>query len=161
MWKIERIYAVNVALDCLRDGVGNGIWPKGVTYGFIAGINERSVEKYYNIIVHEKKRLIKTACEEIEMVIRLIETNMNKFENIIESAGEMDIYALDQACTDIDKTIRYIRKIIIMIPSIVEKKNTIDHEKNEKRPRNNRNGVNQMVYRDEEYSDEEYSDAEY
>ena len=105
MLKIERIYAVNVALDCLRDGLGNGKWPKGVTYAFIAGINKRSVEKYYNITVHEKKRLIKTACEEIEMVRRLIEINMNKFENIIESAGEMDIYALDQACTDIDKTI--------------------------------------------------------
>ena len=73
------------------------------------------------------------------MVKRLIEINMNKFENIIESAGEMDIYALDQACTDIDKTIGYIRKIIIMIPNRVEKKNIIDHKKSEKRPRNNRN----------------------
>ena len=38
----------------------------------------------------------------------------------------MDIYALDQACTDIDKTIRYIQKIITMIPSITEKKMKID-----------------------------------
>ena len=36
-------------------------------------------------------------------------------------AGEMDIYALDQACADIDKTIGYIRKILIVIPSIAEK----------------------------------------
>ena len=34
----------------------------------------------------------------------------------------MDIYALDQACADIDKTIGYIQKIIIKIPSIVEEK---------------------------------------
>ena len=34
----------------------------------------------------------------------------------------MDIYALDQPCADIDKTIGYIQKIIIKIPSIVEKK---------------------------------------
>ena len=34
----------------------------------------------------------------------------------------MDIYAIDQACADIDKTIGYIRKIVIEISSIAEKK---------------------------------------
>ena len=66
--------------------------------------------------------LIKAAYEEIEMVRRLIMANIHKYKNIIKGAGEMDIYALDQACTDIDKTIRYIQKIITMIPSITEKK---------------------------------------
>ena len=28
MLTISRIYAINVALDCLRDGAGNGIQPK-------------------------------------------------------------------------------------------------------------------------------------
>ena len=60
------------------------------------------------------------------MVRRLIETNVHKYTNIIEVAGEIDIYALDQTCADIDKTIEYIRKIIIMIPSIVEKKMKVD-----------------------------------
>ena len=72
-------------------------------------------------ISKKRKRLIETACEEIEMVRRLIETNIHKYENIIEVAGEIDIYSLDQACGDVDRTIRYIRKIIIVIPSIVEK----------------------------------------
>ena len=68
------------------------------------------------------------------MVRRLIEPNIHKHENIIEGAGEMDIYALDQACADIDKTIGYIRKITIMIPSVVEKKRKKDTiKKNEKR----------------------------
>ena len=35
----------------------------------------------------------------------------------------MNIYALNQACADIDKTIGYIRKVITMIPSITGKKN--------------------------------------
>ena len=56
----------------------------------------------------EKTRLIETACEEIEMVRRLIETNAYKYHNIIEGAGVMDIYALDQTCADIDNTIGYI-----------------------------------------------------
>ena len=38
----------------------------------------------------------------------------------------MNVYALDQACADIDKTIGYIRKVITMIPSITEKKMKID-----------------------------------
>ena len=65
--------------------------------------------------------LIKAAHEEIEMVRRLAEDNIHKYENIINGVEEMDIYALDQACADIDKTIGYIRKIMIMILSIAEK----------------------------------------
>ena len=106
MLPISRIYAVNVALECLRDGVGNGIWPKGVSYNLITNINEWSVGDYY---------------EEIEMVRRLIMANIHKYKNIIKDAGEIDIYALDRACADIDKTIGYIQKIIIMIQSIAEK----------------------------------------
>ena len=68
-----------------------------------------------------KKVLIKAANKEIEMVRRLIETNVHKYDNIINGAGEIDTYALDQACADIDKTIGYIQKIIIMIQSIAEK----------------------------------------
>ena len=55
------------------------------------------------------------------MVRILIETNIHKYERIINNSGEMDIYSLDQACADIDRTIGYIRKIIIMIPSILKK----------------------------------------
>ena len=55
------------------------------------------------------------------MVRILIEANIHKYERIINDSGEMDIYSLDQACADIDRTIGYIRKIIIMIPSILKK----------------------------------------
>ena len=55
MLLISHIYAVNVALECLRNGVGNGIWPKGVSYNLITILNEWSVRKYYNIKIYEKK----------------------------------------------------------------------------------------------------------
>ena len=55
------------------------------------------------------------------MVERLIVVNYRKYENIIRGAKERDIYALDQTCADIDKTIWYIWKIVDMMPSIVEK----------------------------------------
>ena len=102
--------------------MGNGIWPKDVNYNLITIINDIGVETYYYSITLEETRLIKTAREEKKMVRWLIETNVHKYTNIIEGAGEIDIYALDQTFADIDKTIGYIRKIIIMIPSIVEKK---------------------------------------
>ena len=64
------------------------------------------------------------------MVRILIETNIHKYERIINNSGEMDIYSLDQACADIDRTIGYIRKIIIMIPSILKKmEEKIEEEK--------------------------------
>ena len=131
--------------------MGNGIWSKGVSYNRIIIINEMGVEKYYNIITHEKIKLIKIAHEEIEMVRRLIETNVHKYENIIEGAGEMNIYALDRACADIDIAIGYIRKIIIMIPSIIEKKRKIDMKKEYKKNRrislkNNTESI-RLIYR--------------
>ena len=91
------------------------------------------MENYYEIIALEKTMLIKAAYEEIEMVRRLIMANIHTYKNIIKGAGEMDIYALDQACADIDKTIGYTRKIIIMIPSIAEKFKIDMMKENEKR----------------------------
>ena len=73
---ISRTYAVNVVLECLRDGVGNGIWPKDVTYDLITSVDDSGVERYYWRIIREKERLIKIPYEEIEIVRRLIETNM-------------------------------------------------------------------------------------
>ena len=67
--------------------------------------------KYYRSTAHEKKVLIKATHKEIEMIRRLIEVSIPRYENIIKDAGEMDIYALDQACADINKTIGYIQKL--------------------------------------------------
>ena len=130
MQSISRVYAVNMALECLRDSAGNGIWPKGITYDFIACINERNIKKYYRIAIYQKMRLIETAHQEIKMVRRLIDTNVHKYEKIIEGAGEMDIYAINQACANIDKAVGYTRKIVIMIPPIIDKKVKKVMEKN-------------------------------
>ena len=46
MTLISEIYAVNVALECLRHGVGNGIWPKDVSYNLITCIDNIGVEEY-------------------------------------------------------------------------------------------------------------------
>ena len=92
---ISGIYVVNVALECLRDGMGNGIWPKGISHSFIPIINKK-IKKDYDIKYIGKKLIEKTR-REIGMVRGLIEANMRKYERIIENAGEMDIYSLDHA----------------------------------------------------------------
>ena len=89
------------------------------------------MEKYYRTIALEKTMLIKASHEEIELVRRLIETNIHRYENIIKGAGE--IFALDQACADIDKTVGYLRKILIKVPSIVGKTMEIDKKKEKKK----------------------------
>ena len=111
MMIISRIYAVNVALECLRDGVVNGIWPKGISYSLITIVDEWGLRRYYDIITRDKIKLIDAARKEIEMVRRLIETNMNKYENILTGAREMDIYALDDACADIDIVLDIYEKL--------------------------------------------------
>ena len=100
MCLIARVYAVNMAVECLLDNLG--IWSNDITYHFIARINEHTVERYYEIVIYQKKRLIETAHQEIEMVRSLIGITVPKYEKIIEGAGEMDICLLDQACADID-----------------------------------------------------------
>ena len=54
---ISELYAVNTALECLRDGVGNGIWPKETNYDNITSIvADMNVENYYYQIIDEKKK---------------------------------------------------------------------------------------------------------
>ena len=47
------------------------------------------------------------------MVRILIEANIHKYERIINNSGEMDIYSLDQACADIDRTIDIYAKLLL------------------------------------------------
>ena len=116
--RVANIYIVNVALKGLRDGVGNGIWPKDIRCDILGSITDRAVDKYYWTIVFEKARLVALARKEIKMVVRLIETNVSKYWRILPNVG--DIYTLDRICADIDINIVYIRRIIIKIPSIVK-----------------------------------------
>ena len=53
---ISELYAVNTALECLRDGVGNGIWPKEINYDNITSIvADMDAKNYYYQIIDEKK----------------------------------------------------------------------------------------------------------
>ena len=123
---ISEIYAVNMVLEYLRNNLGNGVWPKGITYDLLTCIDEHSVRKYYKLIVQQKRMLINIIFIEVEMVRRLIETYFRMYMKILESAEKIEIHTLDQTCANIDRTVGHIRKIIIKIPTIVEKKRIIE-----------------------------------
>ena len=122
---IAEIYAVNMVLEYLRNNLGNGVWPKGITYDIIACIDEHSVRNYYKLIVQQKTVLINIVFKEVEMIRRLIETYVCVYGKKLESAEKIDIHTLDQTCANIDRTVGHIRKIIIKIPTIVDRKRKI------------------------------------
>ena len=123
---IAEIYAVNMVLEYFGNNLGNGVWPKGITYDFIACIDEHSVKYYNKIIVQQKNMLINILFKEVEMVRRLMESYVRVYGKMLESAEKIDIHTLDQTCANIDKTVGHIRKIIIKIPTIVNRKRKID-----------------------------------
>ena len=45
-----------MALECLREGAGNGIWPKSISYDNITLTNGKYVNDYYQCAVYEKKK---------------------------------------------------------------------------------------------------------
>ena len=48
---------------------------------------------------------------------------------MLESAEKMDIHPLDQTCANINRTVGHIRKIIIKISTIIDRKRKIDLKK--------------------------------
>ena len=123
---IAEIYAVNMVLECLRNNLGNGVWPKGITYDFIACIDEHTVKHYYKIIVLQNTMLINIVFKEVEMIRRLTETYVRVYGKMLESAEQIDTHTLDQTCANVDRNVGNIRKIIIKIPTIVDRKRKTD-----------------------------------
>ena len=119
---IAEIYCVNVAIESLQRGMTNRLHIKYINYNRISDkLLNKAVRTRLNNNSYEKKLQIEIAVREIEMVVELISINLRKYLVILNNADKMSIYELDQACSDLDKNTRYIRKIIIDIPSIIDK----------------------------------------
>ena len=100
----------------------NRLHIKYINYNRISDkLLNKAVRTRLNNNSYEKKLQIEIAVREIEMVVELISINLRKYLVILNNADKMSIYELDQACSDLDKNTRYIRKIIIDIPSIIDK----------------------------------------
>ena len=119
---IAGIYGVNVAIESLQKGMTNRLHIKYINYHHISDkLLNKAIRTRLNNNTYEKKLQIEIAVREIEMVVELISINLRKYLVILNNADKMSIYELDQACCELDKNTRYIRKIIIEIPSIINK----------------------------------------
>ena len=119
---IAEIYGVNVAIESLQRGMTITLRIKYINYDRIsANLDNNAVRTRLNNTVYEKKFHIEIAVRKMEMVAELISINIRKYLVILNNAHKMSIYELDQACYDLDKNTGYIRKVIIEIPSIIDK----------------------------------------
>ena len=120
--EIKEIYYVDLALDYLQDVLKSKKWLKNISYNRIAKIVDSvATNEYYSEQAFFRSELILMARKEIEIIIRFIGAIICKYNKICMNAGEMDIHLLCQAFDDINKAVRHVRKIIIMMPSIVKK----------------------------------------
>ena len=119
---IAEIYGVNVAIESLQRGMTNRLHIKYINYNRISDkLLNKAVRTRLNNNTYEKKLQIEIAVREIEMVVELIFINLRKYLVIRNNADKMSIYELDQAYCELHKNTRYIRKIMIEIPSIIDK----------------------------------------
>ena len=112
---LAQIHSVNIALKCLRVGLNCKTWATAISYNRIAKFGCNYIAQLYY-----KIGLIEAARKEIRKIQQWIGNNVRKYENITEDGKDLDIYSLHQKCADTDRAIRYIRKVICMIFSIVE-----------------------------------------
>ena len=84
-------------------------------------ILSRQVRSRLENKIHDTELKIRTAVKEIEMVNTLIYANIKKYLLMLNNSNKMSYYEIDQLCSSTDKTVGYIRKIVLKIPDIIEK----------------------------------------
>ena len=79
------------------------------------------MQNIFERILHDTEHKIRIAVREIEMVNTLISVNIKKYLLMLNNSDKMSYYEIDQLCSSTDKTVRYIRKIVLTIPDIIDK----------------------------------------
>ena len=84
-------------------------------------ILSRQVRSRLENKIHDTELKIRIAVKEIEMVNTLIYANIKKYLLMLNNSNKMSYYEIDQLCSSTDKTVRYIQKIVLTIPDIIDK----------------------------------------
>ena len=71
--------------------------------------------------LHDTELKIGIAVREIEMVNTLISANIKKYLLMLNNIDKMSYQEIVQLCSSTDKTVGYIRKIVLTIPDIIDK----------------------------------------
>ena len=71
--------------------------------------------------LHDTELKIGIAVREIEMVNTRISANIKKYLLMLNNIDKMSYQEIDQLCSSTDKSVGYIRKIVLTIPDIIDK----------------------------------------
>ena len=121
---VSSIYALNVSIESLQKGMMNKLDIRYIDYNFIRKrILSRQVRNGLENNIHATELKIRIVVKEIEMINTLISANIKKYLLMLndKNSDKMSYYEIDQLCSSTDKTVRYIRKIVLKIPNIIDK----------------------------------------
>ena len=113
---------MNVSIESLQKGMMNKLDIRYIDYNSIRkNILSRQLRSRLENKIHDTELKIRIAVKEIEMVNTLIYANIKKYLLMLNNSNQMSYYEIDQLCSSTDKTVGYIRKIVLKIPDIIEK----------------------------------------
>ena len=84
-------------------------------------ILSRQVRSRLENKIFDTELKIRIAVKEIEMINTLVSASIKKYLLMLNNSDKMSYYEIDQLCSSTDKTVGYIRKIVLKIPDIIEK----------------------------------------
>ena len=118
---VSDMYAVNISIESLQRGMLNKLHIKYINYDPIRKKHSDSTKTRLENAIYDTELKINIAVKELEMVINLISFNVKKYLVTPNNRNNKIYYELDQLCSNTDKTVGYIRRIILKIPDIVDK----------------------------------------
>ena len=118
---VSDMYAVNISIESLQRGMLNKLHIKYINYDPIRKKHSDSTKTRLENAIYDTELKINIAVKELEMVINLISFNVKKYLVTPNNRNNKIYYQLDQLCSNTNKTVRYIRRIILKIPDIVDK----------------------------------------
>ena len=126
---VSSIYAVNVSIASLQKRMMNKLGIKYIGYDSIRKILFTPIKTRFENKLYDTELKIRIV-REIEMVNTLISANIKKYLLMLNNSDKMSYYEIDQLCSSTDKTVRYIRKIVLTIPDIIDKTYESSNQKN-------------------------------
>ena len=118
---VSDMYAVNKSIESLQRGMLNKLHIKYIDYDQIKKKHSDSTKTRLENTICDTELKINIAIKELEMVINLISFNVKKYLVTLNNSNNKNYYEPGQLCSNTDKTVGYIRRIILEIPDIVDK----------------------------------------
>ena len=119
---MSSIYAVNVSIESMQKGMMNKLDIRYIDYDSIRkNILVKQVRTRLENKIQDTELKIRITVREIEMINTLISAHIKKYLLMLNNSDQMSYYEIDKLCYSTDKTVGYIRNIVLTIPDIIDK----------------------------------------